>query len=173
MTKQIKLIVFSIIGLIICCYLVHNNKIEFSHISGFYTEEFYLEINAPTGDIYYTLDGSEPDRSSFLYTEPINIVDASYNDNVYSARTDLSTAFLEEIDSDAYANVYTVPDFLVDKATIVRAVYYDIFGTKSEIITGTYFVDFETKTGYEDYNTISIVTNPDNLFGYDEWIYVL
>ena len=39
-----------------------NSKIFISKKSGFYDEEFYLNIYAPSDEIYYTLDGSEPTK---------------------------------------------------------------------------------------------------------------
>lgn len=46
-----------------------------SRESGFYGENFDLEISTDSenGNIYYTLDGSEPTLQSEIYTEPINI----------------------------------------------------------------------------------------------------
>jgi len=56
------------------------NLIEFSHNGGFFLHEFDLSINKVfsddeflNDDIYYTLDGSEPNDNSFLYTEPLKI----------------------------------------------------------------------------------------------------
>lgn len=137
-------------------------ELVFSQESGFYESPFDLELYAPWGaDIFYTLDGSKPDENSIKYTEPIHIGDATENNNTYSMRTDMSSTFTH------------VPDYHIDKCTIVRAVYLDMDGELSEAKTGSYFVGYEGKMGYDEINVISIVTEPDNLFDYDNGIYVL
>jgi len=40
---------------------------------GFYTSSISIELSAGTSDIYYTLDGSDPDSNSTEYSTPINI----------------------------------------------------------------------------------------------------
>ena len=57
--------------------------------SGFYDSPFYLEMTCDRGEIRYTLDSTEPDEHSLLYTEPILIEDASDNPNVYSMIEDV------------------------------------------------------------------------------------
>jgi len=154
-------------------------QLTFSHESGFYTEEFQLEIMCDTGKkgkIYYTLDGSEPDTHSLLYEGPILITDASLNENIHSLRTDVSVGFLEEeIEQycpDHGTAGYVVPDYNVDKATIVRAVVYYSKYQHSEIQTASYFVGYSEKEGYDGMNVLSIVTDSNNLFDYEEGIYV-
>lgn len=133
----------------------------FSYDSGFYDDDFWLEITAGEEEvIYYTLDGSEPDEQSIKYTGPLLITDASLNENVYAARTDLSPE-----------NDY-VPEYKVDKATVVRAISYnDKTGQKSDISTKTYFVNYDTKMEYLGIPIVSIVTDPNNLFDYYSGIY--
>lgn len=134
---------------------------EFSVKSGFYEDVFLLEMSAGRGQIiYYTLDGSEPTADSPRYEEPLRITDASLNENVYSARTDLT------------AEMEYVPGFKVDKATVVRAIAASPDGSEvSSIATETYFVGFDAKPDYAGYAVLSMVTDPDYLFDGESGIY--
>lgn len=150
--------------------------LTFSRESGFYESAFHLSIYAPRGTkIYYTLDGSVPDENSIQYTEPILINDATENDNLYSARTDVTAGFMTEeiLACGMEPSAYVLPDYLVDKCTVVRAAYLDNDGNFSEIKTKNYFINYENRIGYDGLSIISIVTDPESLFGSEEGIYVL
>ena len=144
-----------------------NSKIIFSKETGFYQEDFYLKIYAPTERIYYTLDGSDPTEDSFKYEEPLLIEDASKHENTNSMRQDVSAGFVAKEDE------YAAPDYLIDKCTVLKVAYYDENGVRSEVEERIYFVDFEDKEGYEGVNIISLTSEPDNLFSDDTGIYVL
>lgn len=144
-----------------------NSDIIFSKESGFYEDDFYLKIYAPSEEVYYTLDGSEPTKDSFRYKSKILIEDASKNENVYSAREDVCGSFISA------EPLHKVPDYPVDKCTIIRVAYYDAEGNRSSTETRTYFVDFEEKTGYDSVNVIAVTTDPANLFSSEKGIYVL
>lgn len=144
-----------------------GSEILFSKASGFYEDEFYLKIYAPSKEIYYTLDGSEPTKDSVKYENAILIDDASNRENTNSMREDFSTGFLLE------DPVYEVPNYLIDKCTILKVAYYDEKGNRSQVEERVYFVDFEEKTGYENINIISITSDPENLFSDEKGIYVL
>ncbi len=132
----------------------------FSKAGGFYDEAFYLEIEGKD-KIFYTLDGSDPTDQSFLYTEPIDVVNVSSNSNLYSMRTDMSTVS------------QFVPKELVDKIFIVRAVCIDENGNASDIVTNSYLIGYQDEKAYQEMYTVSLVTDPDNLFDYENGIYVL
>ncbi len=57
---------------------------EFSVIEGYYTTIQPLKLTSfGTGNIYYTLDGSEPSEDSLLYTTPILLEDGDYDVKAY------------------------------------------------------------------------------------------
>lgn len=156
----------------------NNGDIVFSKKSGFYEQEFELCLYAPTEEIYYTLDGSNPDKNSIKYEEPIQIKDASQNPNIYSERADVTARFMEEdiienCGSNEEEPKYEVPSEPVDKCNVIKVVYYDKDGEKSKIEERIYFVGFEEKSGYENVNIISVTTDPTNLFDPKNGIYVL
>lgn len=150
--------------------------VAFSHPSGFYDDDFYLEIKSDRGKIYYTLDSSDPDENSILYTEPILISDASQNENVYSMIRDVALELTPELLIQAgYTvwNKYDLPEHPIDKATVVRAVSIDDEGEKSETATAVFFVGFDEKSGYDGMNIVTVTTSPKNLFDPTNGIYVL
>ena len=130
---------------------------EFSFDSGFYNEEFNLELNSNEDvKIYYTLDCSVPTENSTLYTEPIYVSDPSRNPNILNARDDLSI----------FKNNIKNP---VDKMFVIRAIAISEDGNKSQVITKNYFVN---KNKYKSYKIISLVTDSYNLVDENYGIYV-
>lgn len=152
-----------------------QQKVVFSHETGFYDEPFMLSLETvPDNTIYYTTDSSIPNISSFKYTEPIRIGDASNSSNVYSCNDDISVYLRDDLIDLGLVNKnnYCVPKKNVDKGTVIRAISVDKQGNISEIFTEVYFVGFQRKTEYENVNTISVVANPEDLFGYENGILV-
>lgn len=150
-------------------------EVKLSHTAGFYDEAFFLSMEGSRGKIYYTLDGSRPDENSILYENPIEIGDASENDNVHSLREDLSPTYDHELLHSRDANSsedYVVPDHKIDKCTIVRAVCINPVGGRSEERCASYFVGFQNKTGYENVSVLSVYSEPESFFGYEKGIYV-
>ena len=144
-----------------------RTEMRFSRESGFYEEPFELELSAPIGTkIYYTLDGSVPDENAFLYTTPIVIDDATPHPNVYSMRTDMA------YETTMAGILYQLPDYPVDKCTVVRAAWQDMDGNFNDLKTESYFIGYDGKAGYSGMNVISVVTDPEHLFNYDDGIYV-
>lgn len=135
-------------------------SVSFSHPSGFYPNEFLLDLSAPEGfTIYYTLDGSIPDTSSTRYTKSLAITNVSGEKNKYANQTGFSPHD-------------TLPsDEPIEKAYIIRAVGIDDRGVTTEAATGTYFVGYGKY--YENTSVLSIVSDPGSLFDEDTGIYVL
>lgn len=140
---------------------VSLEKPIFERKGGFYEEAFSLRLYSPTGEkIYYTLDGSEPDANSFVYRAPIQIADNSLGKNRYACRTDL-----------APSGHYT-PDEPVDKAVVVRAACYNPYTNQiSETVTETFFLGYDVKSEYSEMAVVSLVADPDDLFGEKNGIY--
>ena len=139
---------------------------EFSKESGAFKDGFSLEITAVKGaEIYYTTDGSTPTAESEKYTEALNVVDRSSEDNVLSA-----ISKDELTDYDHRGGGSDAPTVKVDKATVIRAVAIKN-GVSSPIVTKSYFVG-KTNETYSGVPIISIVTDADNLFGDEKGIYL-
>lgn len=132
---------------------------EFSAASGYYEEEFSLELYGEEGDsIYYTTDGSKPDEESSLYTKPIVVENISGRENRWNQ--------VQNVVED-WEN-YRPDTTPVDKLFVVRAIAVDKEGNKSKEAVGTYLVDMEK---YREKKVISLVADEDALFG-EKGIYV-
>lgn len=139
-----------------------GNYVSFSLDSGFYerSQEVSLTCNVDGATIYYTLDGSTPTKTSTLYQKPIFITRKLYSENILAAQTGISAS-----------NTY-VPDFSIDKGTVIRAIAYLPDGTTTPLAHATYFIELD-KENYAGLPVISLITDFDNLFDYETGIYVL
>lgn len=172
-SKRLKYLLISVlifIGAYFSWRLFFDTSIRLSKPQGFYDEEFDLKIKSNLGvDIYYTLDGTEPSVDSIKYTKPIHIKDASYNDNVYSMIEEISVYYRE--DATGKENPYRVPDYKIDKCVPLRVATFNTKREKVSEISSTYWVGYDEKEGYKDLYTVSIITDPSNLFDYENGIY--
>ncbi|WDV44258.1 CotH kinase family protein [Clostridiaceae bacterium M8S5] len=139
-----------------------NNKWEcmtISNKSGFYEKPFKLEFEIQDGyRVYYTIDGSEPTINSYLYEKPIDIYDRSNEPDVLSQIRTTSLGW-----KNTLSNSF--------KGTAIRCRVFKDSLPVSDIVTNTYFVTPNMKERYT-LPVISLVTDKDNLFGYDKGIYV-
>ena len=158
-----------------------NNDIEeedidntipiFSKESGFYDSEFTLTLSSSQGsEIYYTTDSSNPLNSSTAkkYTEPIKIYDRSSEPNFYADIGDdeNSPLFIGPLGG------YKRPKYLLDKAMVIRAYCKNNDGN-SKIISHTYFITTGNLGKYQDFTTLSLVVNPEDLFDPEMGLYVV
>ena len=139
-----------------------GNYVGFSLESGFYDkdQEITLYCNAPDAKIYYTLDGSTPTENSLFYEGPITVTDRTPAPNVLAAQPRVSPG-----------NPY-VPNFNVDKGTVIRAIAVLSDGTATDVFHATYFVGID-RAKYLDVPVISLITDFDNLFDYETGIYTM
>lgn len=145
------------------------NSPVFSANGGFYDNAFNLSLYGADGEIYYTLDGSDPtDKDNpgrMKYDKAIPIYDNSSEPNVWSARTDIAVEF-------GGMRAYSAPEDCVDKCMIVRAAVIDENGFTSDVVSNSYFVG-RTQADYWGMKVISLTTDSANLFDPDKGIYVL
>lgn len=162
----------------------------FSVESGVYGEQFQLELSCPenvSGDIYYTLDGSDPAVSTtrILYSEPINVGSVSDRENVIAAVDPLlfSSNYTKYSQSKKiFTSTVQIPENdAVDKCTVIRAVaetedgYSDsaahtyFIGTAEEHING---IAESCEASGNALAVVSITINYDDLFDSTYGIYV-
>ena len=136
--------------------------VGFSLDSGFYekTQQISLSCNAEGALIYYTLDGSTPNKTSTLYQGEITVSRQLYTQNVLAAQTGTSAG-----------NRY-IPDYSVDKCTVIRAIAYLPDGTTTPVAHATYFIGLDREK-YGNVPVVSLITDFDNLYDYETGIYVL
>ncbi len=163
--------------------------IEFSAASGFYTEEFELTItSAEAGEIFYTLDGSNPATSetAIAYTEPLKITSAAGRENVVSAVNPvLFSANYNKVNDSRDGFVWekeVSANEDVDKCTVVRAVVKKTDGTFGTDNAASYFIGTpeehikgiaeSCEAAGNSLAVISINMNYDDLFSGDRGIYV-
>lgn len=163
--------------------------ISFSAESGFYQEEFDLTITAAEeGEIFYTLDGSDPSTSDTaqLYSEPLKITSADGRDNVVSAVDPLliSGNFNKVNDSrDGFEWDMELPENEdVDKCTVIRAAVKKADGSFGTDNCSTYFIGTpdehirglseSCEAAGTSLAVISINVNYDDFFGSEKGIYV-
>jgi len=66
-------------------FFIHGQEIIFSNPSGFYTDDFELEITSSSNfQIRYTLDGNNPTAISPIFSNPILITERNSQPNSIS-----------------------------------------------------------------------------------------
>jgi len=165
----------------------NSPKVTFSAESGNYPGGFYLELSGGKGDIYYTLDGSDPISSDTRkqYKEAIYISERINDENVMAAvEPVLFDAVNVNWDSEKkeYKSTLNLPQKGdVDKITVVKAVA--VSGEKtSEVETHSYFVgslsdhiegiDESCQASGQNLAVISLSMEYDDLFDSKKGIYV-
>lgn len=126
---------------------VKDASVVFSHTSGIYQEEFFLELTAAEeGTIYYTTDGSDPAVSETAkeYTQAISVQDRKGDVNVVSAVDPvLFSGNFNKVNSKKNGFTCTISapsDQAVDKCTVIRAAVKKADGSFAKEGFSTYFI---------------------------------
>ncbi|TVQ81336.1 MAG: hypothetical protein EA380_02010 [Phycisphaeraceae bacterium] len=140
--------------------------VTLSHASGYFTEEFELTMTANDGDIIrYTLDGSTPTESSPEYTGPLLIADRDGDPNYFSH---IPTAISGSRDGGI---LWALPEGEIFKVTALRTRAFRPDGQAGPVETRTFIVHPD---GIDRFTmpVIAITFDEDELFGYEQGIYV-
>ena len=164
-------------------------SVTLSAESGVYSQPFSLTLGQNAdGQIYYTLDGSDPaiSTTAICYSGPIQITDRKGEANVVSAVDPvLISGNLNKPSADKKSftcSVSAPEDEAVDKCTVIRAVIKLSDGSYSQEVNATYFIgsaedhiqnlaDSCASMG-TSLAVISISMNYDDLFDHETGIYV-
>lgn len=179
-TKKLVFVLALAVSLIPLCFGIRyqfNDVLSFSHPSGFYEDSVSLEISCgPAYEIYYTLDGSAPTTQSLRYErgKPIKVTDATQNPNRFAVQMDpvseIETLLPKEFcDLDGYE---IASEQLLDKCTVIRAAPFFLGEQVSDDICHVYFIDWQTRKDYENAYIVSLVAEPEDLFGDEHGIFV-
>lgn len=146
----------------------NSSGIYCSHPSGFYDQEFMLNLTGSNEniEIRYTMNGGTPTINSPLYSEPLEI------SNISSSQYNFSSIPTTPLDGpfQFWDYIWKVPQS-VYKSNVLRFASFEGGEMQSKIYTRTYFVDPNIEDHYT-FPILSLVTDSINLFDYDSGIYV-
>jgi gliding motility-associated-like protein len=172
-------------------YLGVLSSPNFSNKGGFYDKAFNLTLTHqdPNVKIIYTTDGSIPDElnlngKNYNYKNQYveipgqptgQMLTSSYKSNPYNTPIDIKSKKtvankISQISSTWHFAPFYFPNFLIPKATVVRAVATKSGYLTSEIATETYFLD-DNKAKNPEFDIISLNVQEDHLFSYDKGVY--
>ena len=142
--------------------------VVFSDKAGAYSgSQKTITLSAPEGHrIYYTLDGSTPTTESTPYSKPIPLTKEG------NRWVDQSVAEKMAIKlGDQLLLPINVASNLPG-ANIIRAIAVAPDGTRSEVVTKSFFIGADLRKDFGNVMVVSIVTDPTNLLDYEKGIFV-
>ena len=150
---------------------------SFDHDRGFYSAAFDLVISSstPSAEIYYTLDGSNPDTGSTLYSGPIPISETTcvraraYKAGLYPTNIDTHTYIFvaDVVNQSPTGNTPPTPDWPSSNVN-GQVIQY---GMDPDVTQDPDYAD-QIDDALLAIPTISLVTKLDNLFHPSTGIYV-
>lgn len=145
-------------------------------LGGFYAEPINIVVNHPDTEasVRYTLDGSEPDTNSPIYSETIPLLNNENEPNIISEiPTNPSFAYPMPGYDESRANNrgWLEPYQEVNKANVLKVKAFREGFLPGNTITSTYFINPLLNERYS-MPVMSISTDMDNLFSDETGIYV-
>lgn len=162
-----KKYVWLLLALLLCTLTMSASAdaptIEFSVQSGFYNfaQQLKIACSDKKATIYYTTDGSVPDETDRKYTRPVYMSWSSDRADLLMKRTGVNAAgdFIPEADFPT--------------GHVIRAVAINAKGERSEVVSGTYFINVDRKALYGDMPVICLVADPEDLFDHEKGLFVM
>lgn len=163
---------------------IWGEEIHFSHKGGFYNEGFYLTLSSddPEIQIYYTLDGSEPNLSNLngtLYSHKTSYPDGNLITEESKTYLYENPIYIDDISSNPYKlglkNTRFHPHSRLPFENYFKGVVVRAKTIKEKVIspmsyTHSYFISNENYLN--ELPIISIAVNAADLFDYNKGIYV-
>ena len=113
-----------------------NNQLTFEFNGGFYANPFFQKMTSLTDDtIYYTLDGSIPNDGSIIFPDSLIM---GYKYSTANLISNIPTTPEQSLIS---YKAWESPDYIIDKANILRCATYKNGIRTSDVYTQTYIVD--------------------------------
>ncbi|MCA9732128.1 MAG: CotH kinase family protein [Deferribacteres bacterium] len=133
---------------------------------GYFTEPQVVELSTTqNATLRYTLDCSEPNENSPLYSAPIEVKSRTGDANFFSEiRTNA--------DPEPWLPDWVPPAGEIFKATVLRVRAFRDGYEPSDIVTETYFVDANINQRYPSIAVVSLVADYKHLFDEETGIYV-
>ena len=142
-----------------------QTRVCFSEEAGVVECTKRIRLSAPAGyRIHYTTDGSVPTLKSPVYQRPIAL---SRKGNRWVG-PEASDMMAVKFGGKPFHPVRVSSQ--LPGANIIRAIAVAPDGSTGAVATRTYFVGTDLTKDFHDVMVISIVTDPDNLLGYDNGI---
>lgn len=142
---------------------------EFGYVSGTYDEIVPLKLSAnTTGKIYYTMDGSEPDESSEIYTAPLFLESGEYQIsaifvNDYGIRSEVTRGWyvINLVVPDApevllHSGDYHEPTLIEVTVPEEGTVYYTTDGSTPSEVSNKYTEPIQMPLGKSNFKFVTI-----------------
>lgn len=147
-----------------------------SHSSGFYADPIQLSATHPMSNvsIRYTLDGTEPNENSPVFSNSMLLQNIENQDNVVSMiPTNPGFTYYDEGFTESRSNSrgWLPPYDKINKTNILKVKAYKDGYLPSESITSSFFINPQTSDRYQ-LPVVSLITEPDNFFSDEIGIYV-
>lgn len=150
-----------------------SSKIVFSHQSGYYVDSIILTMSTsiPNGIIRYTINGSEPDITSPVYSSPLTIKAPSPSQYTYSAiasNPSLTYPLPEYSESRANSRGWLPPYGDVFRANLLKAKVFVNGISEDSCKIATYII----RNQHFDLPIMSISIDSLDFFGFENGIYI-